>query len=84
MNIRKDRLRKCIVCGLSKPQNTMIRVVKEKDGNISIDESQKKNGRGAYICNDKESIKKAVEGKLLNRSLKTSVPDYVYKELESM
>lgn len=84
MKNRKPRLRKCVVCGLEKEKHELIRIVKNKEGQVCVDPSGKMNGRGAYICNNKESIEKAIKTKVLNKHLKTNVPDEVYEELMSM
>ena len=60
----------------------LLRVVKAKDGDISIDLTGKKSGRGAYICNDKECFEKAVKRKSLERALKCAIPQEVYESLK--
>ena len=52
MAIRKIPQRKCVGCGTSKDKKELIRVVKNAEGEISVDLTGKKNGRGAYICHD--------------------------------
>lgn len=84
MKTNKLRLRKCIVCREEFPQKDLLRVVRQKDGTVSIDHDGKINGRGAYFCKDKQTIEKIIDKKLLNRHLKVNVPDEIYKELESM
>ncbi len=82
MNTRKVPLRKCTGCGEMKSKKEMIRVIKTPEDVIGIDATGKKNGRGAYICNSLECLKKASKSKGLERSLKTSIPKEVYEELE--
>jgi predicted RNA-binding protein YlxR (DUF448 family) len=60
----------------------MIRVIKTPEDEILIDKTGKKNGRGAYICNSPECFRKAVKNRGLERSLKVSIPQEVYEELE--
>lgn len=84
MKTNKIRLRKCIVCREEFPQKDLLRVVRQKDGTVSIDHDRKINGRGAYFCADKQTIENIIDKKLLNRHLKVNVPDEIYKELESM
>lgn len=84
MKKSNTKLRKCVVCTLQKDKNDLIRIVRDKEGKISIDNSGKLNGRGAYICKNKECIKKAIETKVLNKHLKSKVDDHIYKELEAM
>lgn len=84
MKKQNVKLRKCIVCNFLKDKNELIRIVKDKEGNITIDKTGKLNGRGAYICNKNECIDKVVKNNLLNRHLKANVPNEIYMELKSM
>lgn len=79
---KKVPLRQCTGCGEMKTKNEMIRVIKTPENEILIDNSGKKNGRGAYICNSLECFKKAAKSKALERSLKTAIPKEVYETLE--
>jgi predicted RNA-binding protein YlxR (DUF448 family) len=79
---RKLPQRQCIGCAEMKNKKEMIRVIKTPEGEIVIDSTGKKNGRGAYICNSLECFKKAVKSRGLERSLKMSIPREVYEELE--
>ncbi|MBE5961309.1 MAG: YlxR family protein [Lachnospiraceae bacterium] len=83
MNARKVPLRKCTGCGEMKTKKEMIRVIKTPEDEIVLDVTGKKNGRGAYICNDPECLSKAIKSKGLERSLKTAIPKEVYDQLES-
>ncbi|MDK2563307.1 YlxR family protein [Romboutsia sedimentorum] len=84
---KKIPQRKCIACQERDSKKGLIRIVKNKDGKIFLDESGKANGRGAYICRDVECLKKAIKTKALNKSFKIEVHNEVYenllKELES-
>lgn len=81
--IKKVPLRKCTGCQQMKPKKELIRVVRDDSGNISLDKTGKKAGRGAYICPDKECLKKACKNKGLERSFKCSVPPEIYDELST-
>ncbi|MCM1298655.1 MAG: YlxR family protein [Firmicutes bacterium] len=59
----------------------MLRIVKDKEGGISLDLTGKKNGRGAYICRDKKCFETARKKKALERSLKCQIPAEVYDRL---
>ena len=74
-------LRKCLGCEDMLGKKGMLRVVKTKDGEISIDETGKKNGRGAYICRDMECFNKAQKKHSLERSLKCSISEEIYEKL---
>ena len=80
--MKKVPLRQCIGCGEMKNKKELIRVIKTNEGEISIDATGKKNGRGAYICPSLDCFKKAVKNKGLERSLKAAVPEEIYKQLE--
>ena len=82
MSDKKVSLRRCIGCGNMIDKNKLIRVIKTKDNDISIDMTGKKNGRGAYVCNSSECLKKAIKSRGLERSFKVSIPQDVYTELE--
>ena len=75
-------LRMCIVCRQMKPKQELVRVVKNKDGEIFIDTTFKANGRGAYVCKDQQCITKCVKTKMLNKAFKSPVPEESYKLLE--
>ena len=81
MNL-KIQTRKCIGCGELKEKNQLIRIVRSKEGEISLDTTGKKNGRGAYICPDPECLEQAFKKKGLDRSFKTTVPESVYETLK--
>lgn len=82
MPVKKQPLRKCTGCGESKPKRELVRVVKSPEGELSIDLTGKKNGRGAYICPDAECLKKVRKAKRLERSFEMQVPDEIYERLE--
>ncbi len=82
MSDKKVSLRRCIGCGNMIDKKELIRVIKTKENEISIDITGKKNGRGAYMCNSSECLNKAIKSRGLERSFKTSIPQDVYKELE--
>lgn len=77
-----EKLRMCVACREMHDKNQLVRVVKDKVGNISIDETGKKNGRGAYVCKNEECFKKLTKTKGLNKAFKCLVDDEIYKRLE--
>lgn len=81
MQKRKIPMRKCVVSGEMKPKKDMVRIVKSKEGDVSIDPTGKKNGRGAYISLETELVEKARERKLFNQALNAQVDDSFYDEL---
>ena len=82
MSVKKIPLRQCIGCGEMKSKKEMIRVFKTAEGEILLDATGRKNGRGAYLCPSMECFKKAVKGRGLERSFKMAIPREVYETLE--
>lgn len=71
-------MRKCVGCGEMIGKKGAVRVVRDKDGNISVDPTGKKSGRGAYICNDVNCLELAKKGRKLERSFKCRIPAEIY------
>lgn len=65
-----------------KPKRELVRVVKSPEGEIALDKTGKKNGRGAYICPEKECLEKAKKAKRLEKALDAQIPTDVYKDIE--
>ncbi len=66
-----------------KPKKELVRIVKSPDGEISLDLTGKKNGRGAYICKSRECLAKARKAKRLEKALETQIPENVYDDIET-
>ena len=79
---KKIPQRQCMGCRERKEKRAMIRVVRTPEGEVSLDFSGKKNGRGAYLCPNPECLKKAIRSKALDRSLEVTIPQEVYDRLE--
>ena len=79
--VKKIPERRCVGCGISKDKKSLIRVVRDPEGNISIDATGKKSGRGAYLCPDPDCLKKAQKSQALERSLEVPIPQEVYDRL---
>ena len=75
-------MRTCIGCGQKKEKEKLIRLVSESDGTIRTDAEAVADGRGAYLCRDRECLKKAIRSKALNRTFRRSVPEENYRSLE--
>ena len=82
MKIRKTPERRCTGCGEHFAKNELIRVLRTPEGEIVIDFTGKKSGRGAYICKKLDCFKKARQKKRLEASLEVKIPDEVYARLE--
>ena len=75
--------RTCIVCRKKSTKESFLKVVKNKNGEFFIERDVKLDGRGAYICKNKECYEKCKKTKALNRAFKTNVPMSLYEELEN-
>ena len=71
-------------CNDKKPKKELIRIVKNKDGIITIDETGKQEGRGAYICNNIDCLEKVVKSKRLERALEKEISQDVYENLKKI
>lgn len=80
-NQHKEKLRMCIVCREQSDKKALLRIVKNKDGEIFVDKSGKANGRGAYICKDKECFDKLCKQKSLNKAFKCNISDEIYQKI---
>ena len=67
-----------------KTKAELIRLVKTPDGRTELDQSFKKNGRGAYVCKNSERLKKAIKARRFERSLSVQIPDEVYSACEEV
>ena len=74
--------RQCLGCNEKKPKKELLRVVRTPEGEILLDFTGKKSGRGAYICRNVECLKKARRSGRIGRSLDVSVPDEVFDRME--
>lgn len=82
--MKKVPMRTCVVTGEKCEKRDLIRVVRDKDGQVTIDVTGKTNGRGAYLKRDIDVINRAKKNKILDRRLEVVVPDSIYEELVSM
>ncbi|WP_291573331.1 RNase P modulator RnpM [Clostridium sp. UBA4548] len=82
MKVKKIPQRMCTGCMEMKPKKELIRVVRNKENEISIDLHGKKPGRGAYICKSAECLEKAVKTKRLERNLESKISEEIYAKLK--
>ena len=78
---KKIPLRQCLGCREMKPKRDLIRAVKSPQGEVSLDFSGKKPGRGAYVCPDADCLKRAVKTKALSRAFGVPIPESIMDEL---
>jgi len=76
-------LRKCCGCMEMKPKTELVRVVRNKEGTVSLDLTGKAPGRGAYVCRDPECLRKARKAKRIERAFSEAVPDEIYERMEA-
>ena len=82
--MKKIPLRTCMGCNAKKEKKQLIRIVKDKDGKISVDKTGKLSGRGAYICEDIACFEKVVKSKRLERILETKIEEDIYESLRGV
>ena len=82
MQPKKVPLRMCTGCGEMKSKREMVRVVKSPEGEISLDLTGKKAGRGAYVCRSIECLQKARKARRLEKAFSCRIPDEVYDKKE--
>lgn len=81
MKVKKIPMRMCTGCMEMKSKKELIRVVKNKEGEISLDLVGKKPGRGAYVCKSTDCLEKAFKTKRLSRNLETTISQEIYDDL---
>ncbi len=81
-NAKKIPTRRCTGCGEHFPKNTLIRVLRTPEGEITLDLTGKKNGRGAYICKSAGCLKKARRSKRIESSLGCQISEELYEKME--
>lgn len=82
MRKRKIPLRKCVACQEMKSKKELIRIVKTPEDEVLIDETGKKSGRGAYLCNQQSCFQLAHKQHSLDKALKHQVSSQIYEQLE--
>ncbi|WP_308755076.1 RNase P modulator RnpM [uncultured Anaerotruncus sp.] len=79
---KKQPVRMCSGCAAHKPKKELVRVVRTPEGEILLDPTGKKSGRGAYLCQNPDCLKKARKARRLERAFDCKIPDEVYERLE--
>lgn len=82
MKVKKIPMRMCLGCNEMKPKRELIRVVRSQEGEISLDLTGKKNGRGAYICESIDCLRLARKAKRFEKSFQCRIDDEVYEAME--
>ncbi|ACA82927.1 MULTISPECIES: RNase P modulator RnpM [Leuconostoc] len=81
MKPRKIPMRKDIVTGDMFPKKELVRVVRDKEGHVSLDTTSKANGRGAYISLNRDVANTAKKQRIFDKAFEVKVPDAFYDEL---
>ena len=81
---KKIPLRKCVATGEMYPKKEMIRIVRSKEGEVSVDLTGKKSGRGAYVSKTKKALEIARKRKVLDNQLEAKIPESIFEELLSV
>lgn len=81
---KKQPARRCIACNEQKDKKELLRIVRTPEGNIEIDITGKKNGRGAYICKSEECLKKVIKSKKLERSFEKEISLELYENIRGV
>ena len=79
---KKIPQRTCMACQAKKDKRELVRIVRSPEGEISVDVTGKKPGRGAYICSNLECLNKVIKSKRLERSLETTISQEIYESLK--
>ena len=80
--VKKIPMRQCLGCNEHKEKPMLLRVVRSPEGEISLDFTGKKSGRGAYICRDVKCLRRARKSRRIDKNLDCSIPDEIYDRME--
>ena len=80
---RKIPQRQCVGCRTMKDKKALVRIVKTPEGEICVDATGKKSGRGAYICPDAQCLQKARKSRALERAFETAIGEDIYAALQA-
>ena len=78
---KKIPVRQCLGCREHKPKIELVRIVKSPEGDVAIDSKGKNPGRGAYVCNDTDCLKRVIKTNALARALKVKIPEDILENL---
>ena len=80
--MKKIPMRRCVATGESCPKKELLRIVRNKDGEVSVDVSGKANGKGAYLKKSLEALAVAKKKNALGKTLEVEIPEEIYSEIE--
>ena len=76
-------MRQCLGCNEHKPKTELIRILRTPEGEITLDTTGKKSGRGAYICKNPACLKKLRKNRRAESNLGVQIPEEVWDSLEA-
>lgn len=82
--VKKIPMRKCLALNQMFPKKELLRIVKNKEGHVFVDLSNKANGRGAYLSKSIQALDKAIKTKALSRALECEISEDLYEEIRSI
>ncbi len=82
VKVRKIPERQCMGCNEHKPKPELLRVVRSPEGEISLDMTGRKSGRGAYLCYNVICLRRARKTRRIEHMLECTIPDEVYDRME--
>jgi len=82
--MKKIVQRMCTICNTKKDKKELLRIVRDKDKNISIDKTGKLEGRGAYICYNEDCLNKAIKTKRLERIFEVKIDEEIYNNMRGV
>ena len=82
--MKKIPLRRCVVTKEQMPKSELLRIVRDKENNVFVDQTGKAGGRGAYIKKDLNVLNTARSKKILEKNLEISIKDELYEEIEQI
>ena len=82
--MKKQPQRTCMGCNSKKDKKELIRIVKNKENQISIDKTGKQEGRRAYICDDIQCLERVIKSKRLEKVFDMKISEEIYEELRGV
>ena len=82
--MKRQPQRTCMGCNTKKDKKDLIRIVKNKENEISIDKTKKQEGRGAYICDDINCLEKLIKNKRLEKIFEMKISKEIYENLRGV
>ena len=78
---KKVPVRRCVGCNAQKPKKELVRIVRSPEGEVGVDLTGKRSGRGAYLCPKAACLKKAQKNRALERAFDVPIPAEIYEQL---